>query len=78
MSFLNKINWKNYESYFKDMGVNDAKGGNEALKETENKELLKELIKFFSFSRNSWNSSSDITSSRIEICPFKYPKSNPP
>ena len=24
MSFLTKLNWKNYESYFKDMGVKDA------------------------------------------------------
>ena len=29
ISFLNKINWKHYKEYFKDMGVNDAKGGNE-------------------------------------------------
>ena len=29
MSFLTKLNWKHYESYFKDMGVKDAKGGNE-------------------------------------------------
>ena len=29
MSFINKLNWKHYESYFKDMGVKDAREANE-------------------------------------------------
>ena len=45
MAFINKLNWKHYESYFKDMGVKDAKMANEAVKKEENKELLKELIR---------------------------------
>lgn len=44
MSFLNKLNWKHYESYFKDMGVRDAKSGNEALRLDKNRDLLRELV----------------------------------
>ena len=44
MSFLNKSNWKHYESYFKDYKISEPKSANEFMKKDENKELLKELV----------------------------------
>ena len=44
MSFINKLNWKHYESYFKDMGVKDAREANEALRLDKHRDLLRELV----------------------------------
>ena len=51
MSFLTKLNWKNYESYFKDIGVNDAKGGN--VGNVWNLEV--EILLFFIYNMNSYH-----------------------
>lgn len=44
MSFLNKANWKHYESYFKDYKIGDPKSANELLRKDTSKDLLRELV----------------------------------
>jgi SNF2 family DNA or RNA helicase len=57
MSFLNKVNWKHYESYFKDYKIGDPKVANELLRKDGQKDLLRELVskekdRIWSFSTN--------------------------
>jgi len=57
MSFLNKVNWKHYESYFKDYKIIESKGANELLRKDTSKDLLRELV---ALERNRiWNFSSN-------------------